>query len=199
MAKTVFEDRVQRPKMRGIMSFWDCRRDRATREWIWTPYSRQSNQIQDGWRKSCANAWGIGLNNYRINMMYLEFQNVLDPDDAVSIPSFLPSEGTEYYDGLASTIDRDFIRVPFVSTPTFDEVTGTLAYFAMSQGSEGVFGKTFSHAVNSKFCGAALIATPEIGDRTQDIVVARSYAEVSGQLVKAAGKSVMASWQIMFN
>jgi hypothetical protein len=135
--------------------------------------------------------------------MYIEFENVASPGDAVTIPTFARGAGTEYYDDLQSSGTRDFLRVPLTQDPLVgvagdgDEYT-KLTFFAQTQGVEGVTGKTYSPGVNSKVFGAALVATPLFADRTQDIVVARSYFPADEQVLKDASSQVGVTWDITF-
>ena len=150
-----------------------------------------------------------GKPEYKVNAMYLEFENVSDPDTTVSIPVFDRDEGTEYYEALGGT--RDYLRVALVGEPAlaiasgfttfFDEAKGEgnrVDFFAQSSGSNGVRGLEFSSLVNSKVYGLALVATPEWDDRAQDVIYSRGYYPTSKQMVKQSSSQIGASWQHTF-
>jgi len=195
-------------KVKGRTHLWRTFSDGRPPEPLsfdWKP-----NQIQYSAGTIAAQALGLSGNRYKIAGMYIEFENVASPTDAVSIPTFGKDEGIEYYDDLQSSAVRDFLRVPLLQNPMVGIETGFEAYFsepelgnkltffAQTQGSAGVHGKTFSDSVNSKVCGVALVATPEFNDRTQDVVFSRSYYAVSEQTVKEPSSQIGVSWEIAF-
>lgn len=144
---------------------------------------------------------------YGIGGMYIEFENVADPDDPVAAPTVErdPEMGVEYYDGLALSSDRDYLRVPLIAGtlnssddddfPKGNEPT----FFAQTSGLTGVHGKTFSDSSNSKVFGAALVAFPNEDDPTQDLVFARFYFDVEDQQVKLATSQIGIEWPITLN
>ncbi len=140
--------------------------------------------------------------NFKIGGMYLEFENVADPNDPVSVPTFNRSGGLSYYQGLASAPTRDYLRVPLTaatrsSTDLVKFPDGNLAtFFAQSQGVVGVHGKAFSDTVNSKIFGGALVAFPDTADADQDIVHSRFYLPVSGQQVKLPTSQIGLEWDV---
>ena len=190
----------------GVLRFW--RFDPPTKQW--TPGRPTRNQTMYGWGFAAAQSLGYGKTNYRINGMYLEFENVADPEDAVTPPDFTPDAGIEYYQALSGSGTRDYMRVPLVSSPVLSihpgyedgyeaGVTGNkLTVYAQSAGSTGVHGKTFSNGVNSKLFGAALIVAPDWGDATQDIICNRAYVASDEQLVKPTMLQLSASWELSF-
>jgi hypothetical protein len=191
--------------VQGHVGLWT----RDERSGICLPRCSRHNQIQDQWMNIMAQML-MGQNNFRIQAMYLEFENVADPDDPVTVPTFDESEGTDYYEELAFSSTRDFLRVPLTQKPLLGIETGyensfvagasgnKLTYFSMSQGTQGVHGKPYSDAANSKVFGLALVATPLFSDRTQDLVFARTYFGVSEQVVKEASHQIGATWDIVF-
>lgn len=196
------------PRIHGRIGLWDIWY-RRNGERIITPISFKPNQIQYDWGFIAAKAIGQGDSSYKIASMYIEFENVASPGDPVTIPTFGRDEGTDYYDDLQSSSVRDFLRVPLTTIPTIGIETGFEAYFTapagnkltfftQTQGTEGIHGKTFSDSVNSKVFGAALVATPVVADRTQDIVFARAYYSVADQTVKDASHQIGLSWEISF-
>lgn len=139
---------------------------------------------------------------YRISGMYLEFENVADPDDEVAAPEIVRSSGRAYYDSLIDSEDRDYLRVPIIATSseligdTINSSQGLrIRWFAQSSGVVGAHGKEFSDAVNSKIIGGALVAQVSAGDATQDLILSRFYAAPERQLVKLPSGQVGAEWE----
>jgi hypothetical protein len=139
---------------------------------------------------------------YKINAMYLEYENTAAPEDVVTVPSYDRDEGVEYYAALAGDPLRDFLRVPLLSNPARAITSGfeaavafnQLTFLAQSEGSVGVHGKDFSDVVNSKVFGVALVAAPVWGDRTRDLIWGRKYYATDKQIPKRASSQVVASW-----
>jgi hypothetical protein len=167
---------------------------------LWTPepvaVAYNTRQVAAGWL--IAACVGLRDPNFAVNCVYLEYANVADPAAPVAAPSFATTDGRAYYDNLASTPDRDYLRVPLSITPTISIVPGQEAYFAagtgnvvtwfaQSAGTVGANGKPFSSAANSKLYGVALVAAPVLGDRSRDVLLARSYYDAGGQQVKPPG------------
>ena len=71
-----------------------------------------------------------------------------------------------------------------------------LTFYTQSQGAVGYHGRTFSHSVNSKVFGAALVATPTADDPTQDIIVARTYLLAASQVLKIASSQIGLTWRL---
>jgi hypothetical protein len=145
-----------------------------------------------------------GRPEYRISALYLEFENVDAPDDTVVTPAFGrdAAEGVDYYDGLASSPNRDYLRVPIVAArrDITDAVkfpkTNAPTFFAMTSGTEGVHGKTFSDSVNSTVYGGALVAMVNEGDPTQDLVFSRFYLPTNAQQAKTPTSQVGLEWAL---
>lgn len=166
------------------------------------------NELVDTWGVVAARCIGLGDRDYRLSAMYLEFENVDDPEDEVTIPEIDPEVGLDYYLDLASSDARDFLRVPLDVAPSLFVVDGFtsipqgqgngIQVYASTQGVVGVNGKTFSSGVNSKICGLAIVATPVWGDRTQDVVFARSYYEAEQQQVKQPSSQLAVSYRLQF-
>jgi hypothetical protein len=139
--------------------------------------------------------------SWRLGAVYLEYEN--NGGVAVSAPAFDRSGGRDYYDGLGLSATRDYLRVP-LTAQTFESSDddlypggNLLTVFAQTAGVEGVNGKTFSHTVQSRVFGGALVATPEFSDPTQDVVFSRFYYDVaSNQLVKLAGSQIGLTWEL---
>lgn len=166
------------------------------------------NQIQYACGFVMAKLLGHGDMAYRGRILYVEFENVDDPEDAVSIPTFTRSEGLEYYDNLVSVPTRDVLRVPLSLQPSISVSPGfsgellptqgnRLTVFAQTAGQlAGIHGREFSAASNSKICGCALAAAPVIGDRSQDIIIARTYYPAESQLLKTASSQISITWDL---
>lgn len=180
---------------------------------LFIPKINKPNQIQLTWGVIAARQIGFKRQahrpDYSISAMYIEFENVADPLDEVTIPDVARTEGIEYYDSLSVSSTRDFVRVPLRSEPGLAIATGNegdipddegnmLSFFAMTSTATGVHGKTFSNGSNSKICGVALVATPIFADRTKDIIFARTYLEVADQQVKDASAQAGVAWDIIF-
>lgn len=177
---------------------------------LWLPTGFNHNQIQIDWGFIACQTIGKGLRAYRISAMYIEFENLSDPDDEVTVPSFDELEGLEYYDDLQSSPTRDFLRVALVQEPLLGIISGDeahfdagttgnkLTFFAFTSGTTGIHGKTFSDSVNSKVCGAALVAAPVFADRTQDVLFSRGYLETDEQVLKDPSEQIGMTWSIGF-
>ncbi len=134
---------------------------------------------------------------YALAMMYVEFENVADPEDTVTPPSFSADDGVEYYSGLTGT--RDYLRVPVVwnadleSTDAESYPDGNKAVaMAFPVEGTGENGLTFGAAANSKIVGGAIVATPEPSDASQDLLFLRFYLEDDEQFLHLAdGQSIL--------
>lgn len=144
---------------------------------------------------------------YGIGGMFFEFENVADSDDAVSSPTVNrdPAEGVEYYNGLADSADRDYLRVPLIAglLNSSDEVNfpngNTPTFFAQTTGVAGVHGKPFSDASNSKVFGGALVAFVDNDDPTRDLVLSRFYFDPAAQQVKLSTSQIGLEWQVILD
>lgn len=180
---------------------------------LFLPKSVQPNQIQYTWAVSATRQMGYkrqaGRADYSIAGMYIEFENVADPLDAVAVPSVDRNEGIEYYEDLMGSSARDFVRAALRMEPALSVAPGyeglypdgegnMLTFFAATTGTTGVHGKTFSSGVNSKICGFALVAMPVPGDRTQDVIIARTYLQLADQQVKEAAANAGVTWELIF-
>jgi len=160
------------------------------------------NQVLYGWGTVVGTLLTKGLSNYRIGGMYLEYENVADPDDPVSAPTFDRSGGKSYYDGLGLSATRDYLRVPLTASllSSSDETLfpdgNVMTFFAQSQGVTGANGKAFSDTVNSKIYGGALVAFLDEADADQDIVFSRFYFSVANQQVKLPTSQIGLEWEI---
>ncbi len=166
----------------------------------WSP-----NSVIQSWGAIFGNL-SQGRAEYRIARMYLEFRNVADVEVAIDPPGFNRgvSSGRAYYDGLADSADTDYLRVPLLaqtlnsSDPILFPDGNLVTFFAQTAGLAGVGGLPFSDANNSVVYGAALVATPDDGDPTQDLVFSRAYLDADQQRPKIAGSSVGIEWEVLF-
>lgn len=197
--------------VRGHITLW--RVDPLTG--LQTPIGDQPNQIQYTWGFIAANCFGRRRQpdrpDYNISALYVEYENQNDPEEPVSIAaSFLREVGIPYYNDLINSENRDFLRIPLSIEPTIGVSSGYEAYlpveqqgnkltfFAQTAGVVGALGRPFSHTVNSKVYAAALVATPVFGDRTKDVVFARTVFTTSNQVTKEASSQIGITWDIAF-
>ncbi len=143
-----------------------------------------------------------GDQTYRVSGMYLEYENVGDPDDVVTPPTVTRDAGRNYYNELISDPVRDYLRVPIIATTRdllgaeiYSSAGTRLRWFAQSSGVVGTHGKEFSDAVNSKVIGGALVAMVSEGDATQDIILSRFYASSGNQMVKLSNGQIGVEWE----
>jgi hypothetical protein len=138
-----------------------------------------------------------------VNGMYLEFENVADLEVPVVVPSYdrTIENGVAYYDSLAGSESRDYLRVPLTAAnvESSDETLypdGNIStFFAQSSGTVGMHGKPFGATSNSVVFGAALVAMYDQGDATQDLVLSRVYYQESEQLDKRDGSQIGVEWE----
>jgi hypothetical protein len=176
---------------------------------VWLPRfaAFRRNAFLYTWGHLAAQSLGRGDRNYRISTMYLEFQNGATPG-SVAPPAFDPDDGVEYYDALASSPNRDYLRVPIEATPNIVVAPGYEALLPPDQGNrvifavqtggtQGVHGKPFSEGVGSVVFGIALVATPVLNDATADILLSRHYYDPADQVPKAA-RQLSAVYRVTF-
>ena len=142
--------------------------------------------------------------NYGVGGMYIEYENVGTPGDPVTAPVFGrdADEGVDYYNGLAGSSDRDYLRVPLVAATmdSTDEVKfpkgNRPVFFAQTTGVVGVHGKPFSDADNSVVFGGALVAFVDEDDPTRDLVLSRFYVSAQKQQPKLSTSQVGFEWRL---
>lgn len=144
-----------------------------------------------------------GARGYHVNTMYLEFKNLAAPGDAITPPSFDRGDGIAYYNGLISSPDTDFLRVPLTVGPLVESSGGDYAgnqttFFGISEGTVGFHGKPFLPSSNSAIFGAALIASPDPADQSLDKVYARVYTGID-KILKQTGFEIGVTWTTRFN
>lgn len=196
--------------VRGRVTLWKV--DDATG--LRTPIVSKTNQIQYSWGFIAAKQLGYRRNaerpDYYISGMYMEYENQADPETPISVAAFERSLGLPYYNSLATSEDRDYLRVPLRLEPTLTIATGfsdyfvegqsgnQLTFFAQTAGTSGVNGKAFGASVNSKVYAAALVATPVFSDRTHDVIFARTFFDVGDQTTKEPSSQIGITWDISF-
>lgn len=139
--------------------------------------------------------------NYQISGMYIEYSN--NSGAAVSPPTFSRDEGRSYYDGLSADATKDYLRVPLSSSfiESTDDTTypngNKVSFFASTTGTEGVHGKPFTSAAQSRVYGGALVAFLVDGDPTQDLVFARFYfSDTADQVIKSGVQDIGLKWPV---
>ena len=179
----------------GATFFSKRESDGAVRKWV-SNHNLIVYSGADALAKCLTGDWKLGT-------LYFEFKNLPDPDDPITPPAFDRSDGIAYYNGLASSPDTDFLRIPITVPPAFSAssesyLNNQVTFFALSEGATGFFGKTFSEAVNSAVYGGALIISPDPGDQSQDVVFSRTYSGID-KILKEAGFQIGVTWAIRFN
>lgn len=168
---------------------------------LWQPRSElKTNLVVYHWGKILAPLLTQGDSKYRIAGMLLEYENTTNPGDPVSIPTYDRTRDIQYYLDLTSHPKRDYLRVSLtasqVLTAGADYENNLLVFFARTAGLQGANGKPFSADDNSKVFGAALVAMPEPGDRTQDLVLSAFYFAEADQIAKEPAKQIGLEWEI---
>jgi hypothetical protein len=196
--------------VRGHVTLWRVDEKTGLR----VPVCSQPNQIQYSWGFVAAKQLGYRPQpdrpSYHISAMYIEFENQANPATAVAVGSFPRDRGISYYNSLLASSNRDFLRVPLSVEPatsvsagfeanlSVDQQANQLTFFVQSSGTTGVHGKTFSHIVNSKVYAATLVAAPVVGDRTKDVIFARTEFSAANQVTKEASSQIGITWDIAF-
>jgi len=171
----------------------------------WTPLTDfVPNAILYEWGAVVGNLLAKKGQQYGIGGMYIEFENVADPDDAVVEPDFSrdADQGIDYYNDLGESPDRDYLRVPLIAAylQSSDETKypkgNEVVFFAQTSGVEGVHGKPFSDADNSKAFGGALVAFVDEADHTRDLVLSRFYLDSGSQQVKLPTSQIGYEWRL---
>lgn len=203
------EHKINNSLVRGHVTLWRIDEKTGVRR----PVVSKPNQIQFSWGFIAAQQLGYRPNplrpSYHVSAMYIEYENVSDPELPISVSAFSRDIGIDYYNDLASSSAQDFLRVPLRLEPALSVSTGyeeyfpagqgnQLSFFAQTSGIAGVHGKPFSQTVNSKIYAASLVAAPIFSDRTQDVIFARTYFDVGDQTTKEASSQIGITWDISF-
>jgi hypothetical protein len=171
---------------------------------FWSPRCDwQSNTVVYEWAAIVGKLLTGGGLAYRIGGMYIEFENTASPGDPVVLPGYGRTRDIEYYNDLSGSADRDYLRVPLTSSllDSSDETLfpkgNRMTFFARTQGLQGVHGKPFSEASNSKVFGASLVALVDDTDATQDLILSTLYLTADNQEEKALGnKQIGLEWEL---
>lgn len=175
----------------------------------WTPLFEGFNTWLDKAGLIAARAIGLGDSTYKINAMYLEYENVATPSTIVTPPTFATSDDVTYFENLSVSPHKDYLRIPLLPVSALQVIPGfegsfaagegnQLEFFAQSSGTQGVNGKPFSDTVNSRVYGIALVATPVFADRTKDVVFSRAYYTTAQQKVKEPNSQIGVSYVVPF-
>lgn len=149
-----------------------------------------------------------GDNTYRINCVYIEYQNLAAPGDTAVLPASSSFDGLEYFNNLAA--DYDFIRAPILGEPALRIASGYTPYYGEGEGNTldfiaasaeilGELGRPFTNADNSKVYGLALVAAPDWTDRSRDIIIQRAYFSALGdQVLRPETGTFLVTYPITF-
>jgi hypothetical protein len=196
--------------VRGHVTLW--RVDDTTGQK--TQMVSQPNQIQYSWGYLAAKQLGYKRQSdrldYNISALYIEFENQASPELAISVAPFPRDIDIGYYNSLVDSSSRDFLRIPLSIEPALSVSAGyegnlpinqqgnQLTFFVQTAGTSGVYGKTFSHLVNSKVFSAALVAAPVFSDRTKDVIFARTMFTAANQVTKEPSSQIGITWDVAF-
>ena len=135
---------------------------------------------------------GTGTSGAKLDTAYLEFVN----GAAVTPPDIYPEESREYYEQLALSPDRDYLRCKIVSHKIQQNPLGktVLSLIIVSDGDTGIHGKSFSAVSGSRIYGIALAAS-QSGSR-EDVLFLRHYYEAADQVEKPESGSVMINFEL---
>lgn len=147
---------------------------------------------------------------YVLNTMYIEFENLANGGDSITVSGIDKSIGLSYYTDLSGSGTKDYLRVALNGLPHMTVASGYDSdlraghynqgrVYGQTAGTEGVHGKSFSSGANSKVYGIALVSAPVWGDPTKDIVYSRAYYSAGSQVLKAASKEIGVAYDITFN
>jgi len=134
---------------------------------------------------------------YVPRVIYFEFSNATPP----TVSPTRADDSLSYYENLyLATGDEDYLRVPISVTPltTSSDASkydaNVVTYYSLTAGTAGEGGGvTFSEAAGSKVYGAALVAAPDLNDKTKDVIMSRVY--FSSSLSKGPAQ-VGIQWEI---
>lgn len=181
------------PQLCGFTTLFSVGKDGQVRRLFF-----HKNQIMNGATLATAKLWG-GYSNYKAGAFYFEFQNLADPGDTPSYPTFGPTEGVEYYTGLQYSPDKDFLRVPILVSPNVAETVNgqLLTLYAMAPDvNTGFWGKPFSGTNNSVVIGGAVVATVD-SNQANDIIMCRNYPPGT-KVPKTTGEQIGMTWNVEF-
>lgn len=198
--------------VRGHVTLW--RIDDKTG--LKTTILSQPNQIQYSWGYIAAKQLGYRRQadrpDYHISAMYIEYENQGSASAAISVSNPRTTD-ISYYDDLSSSTNRNFLRVPLSLEPALSVSAGyeanlpvnqsgnQLTFFAQTADARVVYAganKAFSAENGSKIYAACLVAAPTFGDRTKDVIFARTIFSEANQITKEPSSQVGITWDIAF-
>ena len=149
-------------------------RDKRTGKVLWRAAARNTMTYDGVDLIARMLAW----EDVRINMAYIEFA-AGDMGHAAADPVY----GRDYYKAIDADAQRtsDYLRVAIVTPPHTetdpdeDRFDGNKVVFNVFSAGERGINKMPFNATMSVF-GLALVYAPDVADRTQDVVFARTYA-----------------------
>lgn len=167
---------------------------------LWTPLTEWNNNlVLYEWSTIAGHLFNGSGVNYSIGGMYLEFENNAG---TVTAPTFDRSRTISYYNNLAGSSVRDYLRVAMTSTQLLTTDSSLwpggnqCVFFTRSSGTSGVHGRDFSNGDDSKIFGASLVAYVAGDDATQDLLLSSMYFDVSDQQVKLSTSQIGIEWEL---
>lgn len=128
---------------------------------------------------------------YALRYLYVEFENVEDPDAEVAVDETIDrAAGRSYFESLSGA--RDYLRIPVATITKYstDEDLfphgNALLVVGLAENGVGVNGLPFNDTAISKIIGGAFVAAPVPADPTRDLVFRRWIYSGSDQVVKAS-------------
>lgn len=172
-------------------------RDASRRIVQQTPWS--SNTLMRSWVDPFVRCVFLRDDAYRANVMYVEFENLVNPILTSTPPDF-DQDDLFYYQALAGSGTRDYLRVPIEAAAIADLASddASLLYaglvsrvevHAVAASGPGVHGKPFTDIAGSIVCGAAIVAAPDLDDPARDVLIARAYFPEEDQIRKPVDPS----------
>lgn len=187
----------------GRVTLWEI-----TANGLWVRPCEIANTLMATFGWAACRLFGYGDVSYKINYMYIEYENVADPADPVTTPTYDNMDTRAYFDTLVAP--QSYLRVPLNRAPDLQIAPGyssiftegvdgnRLVFYGQTAGTSGMNGLAFSSAVNSKIFGVALVAAPVTADYTQDVIIARAYYDAASQPVKQTAGQVGITWGLTF-
>lgn len=138
-----------------------------------------------------------GNSNYTPNYIFVEFSNVANIGDNISLPEVSEDDTIDYYYNLGSGID--YLEIPITLKPYTAEPTGDskaeVYYSVVTSGmTNGVKGLPFSASNHSTICGLGLVTRLD-PNGTKDILFARTVLPDDKQLLKTTGDMYI-NWKV---
>jgi hypothetical protein len=170
----------------------------------WTPLGDPlKNLVMFDWAVLAAKQVTVGGPQFRINAMYIEYQNVASPGNTVTPPALARGAGITYYNSLSGSSNTDFLRLPMTAVSTRllnNSYSGDniASFYAMTQGVTGIHGRSFSDSANSKIYSAALVCMQDELDRTKDLIVCRWNFPAGQQQLKLPSSQYGLKWELTF-